>query len=58
MSRVLSQESSLRTVAGARTDPTAFLFVQCPYCGVRGEVFGPGTATCGYCGSDFDVVAA
>lgn len=45
-------------VLGRRVDHIGFLFVECPYCGVRGEVTGPGTATCGYCGADFDVLAA
>lgn len=47
---------TLPIVVGRRTDHIGLLWVECPSCGVRGEVAGAGTATCGYCGYDFDVV--
>lgn len=50
--------TALPQVTGILIAFIGFIFVECPFCGVRGEVTGPGTATCGYCGSDFDVVHA
>lgn len=45
-------------IVGWRSRYNGLLWVECPYCGVQGLVTGPGTASCGYCESNFDVIAA